>query len=457
MVPNYSMFALGLLAAGATLLCTGIARAADDGHRPAIADISAMVGDVTTPPQPGWSTYRIAQLNGDRKHIEAEARLQVVNAAWGRENMQMPYLIYMPEKKRLLMIAAWGPPPVHAIVTYSDDMGATWSARTWMHTDALGAPDVGAIVGPTYLGNGLITTSPEDGSVRVFSDDYGSTWVTVAAASRSSDGRASYSWDPALIDRAEDGTITRLLEGRWKETGRAWESGTGAYSQGYTSFSSDLAKTWSAENLIPEWLGVNEVAMIRARNGSIVAACRTDNPQRFIGQLDLYSGLGISISRDNGSTWSKLRMLYEFGRHHPSLVMLRDGSILMTYVVRVGYPDDRLGYGRYGIEAVVSRDDGVTWDLDNRYILATWSGRIKGANAWWGLCQSTSTVLLPDGSLLTAFGMGARNQAEQTRCIMDTGLIKWRLNGKPLEGGKRTASTSIPAQGLGAFDLDAIK
>ena len=455
MVLSHSMFGLGLLAAGAALLCAGMAQGA--GGRLTVADVSAIVGDANSPPKPGWHRYRVAQLDGDRKHIEAEAQFQVVNAAWGRENMQMPYLIYMPERKRLLMIAAWGPPPVHAIVTFGDDMGTTWSERRWLHTDALGAPDVGAVVGPTYLGNGLITTSPEDGSVRVFSDDYGSTWVTAAGAPRSADGRPSYSWDPALIDRGEGGTITRLLEGRWKETGRAWESGTGAYSQGYTTFSSDLGKTWSAEELVPQWLGVNEVAMIRARNRTIVAACRTDNPQRFIGQLDLYSGLGISISRDNGRTWSKLRMLYEYGRHHPSMVMLRDGSILMTYVARVGYTDDAQGYNRYGIEAIVSRDHGLTWDLDHRYILATWSGRIKGANAWWGLPQSTSTVLLPDGSLLTAFGMGARNEADQARCIMDVGLVKWRVGGKPLDGSKRTGRTSIPAEGLGVLDLDAIE
>ena len=160
--------------------------------------------------------------------------------------------------------------------------------------------------------------------------------------------------------------------------------------------------------MVPAWHGVNEVALIRAGNGDIVAACRTDNPVRFVGELDMYSGLGISISTDNGSSWSTLNHLYEYGRHHPSLVVLPSGHIVMTYVVRIGYTDARDGHPRFGIEAVISKDNGRTWDFDHKYILAYWTGQVTGRNSWWGLSQTTSTVLLPDGSLLTTFCTGFR-------------------------------------------------
>ena len=75
----------------------------------------------------------------------------------------------------------------------------------------------------------------------------------------------------------------------------------------------------------------------------------------------------------------------------------------------LGYPDTPEGIPRYGIEAVVSHDHGRTWDLDRRYVLDRWDGewldrdrglvRLRAPN-------ETYTVLLPDGTLITAFGTG---------------------------------------------------
>jgi len=59
-------------------------------------------------------------------------------------------------------------------------------------------------------------------------------------------------------------------------------------------------------------------------------------------------------------------MLYEYGRHHPSLVLMPDGDIVMTYVVRKGgYVDSKDGFPQFGVEAIVSHDHGRTWDLDH--------------------------------------------------------------------------------------------
>ena len=100
----------------------------------------------------------------------------------------------------------------------------------------------------------------------------------------------------------------------------------------------------------------------------------------------------------------------------------------MTYVVRLGYPHTADGYSQFGVEAVVSSDNGQTWDLDHRYVLATWVGNIKGGNAWYCGVQSTSTLLLPDGKILTAFGTGYRNPAGATVCYMDLALVRWQMD-----------------------------
>ena len=145
--------------------------------------------------------------------------------------------------------------------------------------------------------------------------------------------------------------------------------------------------------------------------------------------IDHTKGLGISISTDDGQTWSAVGKLYDWGRHHPSLVLLPDGEIVMTYVVRNGYVNPPDGFPQFGIEAVVSRDHGHTWDLDHKYILHHWVGHIKaGPTAWYPSSQSTSTIRLPDGVILTAFGTGYR-----CRVIVKgqppRGMLAWSAGG----------------------------
>jgi len=388
-----------------------------------------------TNPTPGWIDYTIQRMNGSASRTPLPAHFQLVTATWGHENAQMPNLVYMPEKQRLLLTIEYGPPTVRTVVIHSDDWGATWSERRWLHTDAQGKPDVGITAGLTYLGNGFLTTSPESGT-RYFSRDYGLTWTETAPVAKGVNGRELYHWDPLLVDRDKSGQILRLAEARWNETGALRDDPKSKYSQAYIWFSTDLVKSWSREASVPEWYGVNEVALVRARNGDIVAACRTDNPVRFKGELDLYSGMGVSISRNNGATWSALNRLYEYGRHHPSLVVLSNGDIVMPYVVRIGYPNTKDGFPRFGVEAVLSHDHGQTWDLDHKYLLAYWTGKVTGRNSWWGLSQTTSTVQLPDGSLLTAFGTGFRNESTQPLCKMDVGLVRWRVSEHPVNADR---------------------
>ena len=127
---------------------------------------------------------------------------------------------------------------------------------------------------------------------------------------------------------------------------------------------------------VPQRKGANKVSLLRAANGHLLAACRTDVPRRLTGKtLDHYEGLGVSISKDDGQTWSAVKTSYDYGRHHPSLVLMPNQDIVMTYVVRLGYVDDRNGFPQFGIEAIVSHDHGVTWDLDHCYLLRVWSGK----------------------------------------------------------------------------------
>ena len=170
--------------------------------------------------------------------------------------------------------------------------------------------------------------------------------------------------------------------------------------------------------------------------------------------LDHYEGLGVSISKDDGRTWSAVKKLYDYGRHHPSLVLMPNQDIVMTYVVRLGYVDDRNGFPQFGIEAIVSHDHGVTWDLDHRYLLHVWSGKRTGDTYWWPSSQSTSSTLLPDGTILTAFGTGYRIRAgkDSPQSPRDVGLVSWRLNPEPVNTESTIRDTPFDSDLRNVFD-----
>jgi hypothetical protein len=228
--------------------------------------------------------------------------------------------------------------------------------------------------------------------------------------------------------------VTTLMETGYTVVG-APGNGPG-YERAYLRSSTDEGRSWTGGIQVPQWDGVSEVGILLATNGNLVATCRTDISTAFPGEtLDWYEGLGVSISKDGGSTWSDVNKLYDYGRHHASMLLMPNDDIVMTYVVRKGYPDTPDGYAQFGIEAVVSHDNGNSWDLDHRYILDTWVSTRPSAdsNFWWSGPFNTSSVLLPDGSILTAFGTGYREQTgtDNLPTPRDIGLVSWRLNEVP--------------------------
>lgn len=107
-----------------------------------------------------------------------------------------------------------------------------------------------------------------------------------------------------------------------------------------------------------------------------------------------------------------------------------NGDIVMTYVVAEGYLDTADGIPQFGIEAIVSRDNGQAWDLDHRYILQSYRAKIVSPKYHLAAPQNTYSVVLDDGSILTCFGTGYRATAE--KLTTDIAAIKWCPNSKGL-------------------------
>jgi hypothetical protein len=420
---------------------------------PLACDVTLRVAPRGAPVTPvGWLKHGVLRMNGAQGSLNTPARFLFISGGWEYSNAQMPYLVCVPEKKRLLMSAEVGAGPVHTVLVSSDDHGATWSQPRWMHTDAAGNPDFTCVTGLTYLGDGKLVASSD---TYWFSNDYGQTWANPVPAPRGVEGKPMWQWDPMLVDRApRTGKVTRIAECRYKENGTF--DTPDYFSQACVHFSPDGGRTWSQEIGVPQWRGINEVVLVRARNGDLVAACRTDNPRQFLGlENDQYSGLATCVSHDDGKTWSEPNRLYWWGRHHPHMVVLPNGDIVMTYVVRNGYLDDEDGFPRFGVEAAISHDNGQTWDLDHKYILASWTAKIKGT--WWGSPQSTSTAVLPGGALLTAFGTGLRNVPEQAICKMDVALVRWRPSRKPVSAHRAISDAPFDSDLRNRFDPETAR
>ena len=100
-----------------------------------------------------WQTSTIRQLDGDRA-VVLPAERQDVTDRWN-QIAQIPYLVYMPEKNRVLMLLSRGE-PLHGMVLASDDRGATWSEPRYVQagTDGAAGDKSGIGTGADVLGPG---------------------------------------------------------------------------------------------------------------------------------------------------------------------------------------------------------------------------------------------------------------------------------------------------------------
>jgi len=115
-------------------------------------------------------------------------------------------------------------------------------------------------------------------------------------------------------------------------------------------------------------------------------------------------------STDGGRTWSDVRDHGDYGMMYPRVIRLTDGRLLMTFTQRsTFYP--------IGLQAIISHDDGETWDFDSDRII------IEGKTPW-GMPSGGgfgNTVQLADGGLVSCCSYRAADNKTYVE------VVRWRL------------------------------
>ncbi|MDP6058446.1 MAG: sialidase family protein [Pirellulaceae bacterium] len=101
----------------------------------------------------------------------------------------------------------------------------------------------------------------------------------------------------------------------------------------------------------------------------------------------------LSESFDGGRTWVNERRVTSFLQCPGDLVLLPDGTLVLTFLHR--YPDD---VAHTGIRAIVSDDEGATW-RDGTYIISQGYGEDIDSGSSY-----PTSISMPDGTIITVCG-----------------------------------------------------
>jgi len=330
----------------------------------------------------------------------------------------LPYLAQAPDEERQLLLLSCGSPKRRGVILESTDNGESWHSRNNPGDAQAGIGGWGL----SCVGNGVILMT--DAFYR--SPDGGVTWQDLGGFPVNPRfGVPISGWMPVVAEPGSDGQHLYRTRYANRNFGFMEHKCVPLIDESH-----DAGLTWSVPRAIAEFVGSNEVALAYNAKQEMVAAIRATT--LMSPPNDEHDRLETAVSTDGGVTWSKPIVVAGNGRHHPSMALLPDGRMVLSYVVRMGYPDTPDGLYAYGIEAVLSSDGGRTWDTAHRYLLARWTsdcmmtdenGRRYQGERYFAAPMNTSTIYLPqDGSLLTAYGI-AQNPKLQP---LQVGIVRWR-------------------------------
>ena len=140
--------------------------------------------------------------------------------------------------------------------------------------------------------------------------------------------------------------------------------------------SRDGGRTWGDASLLAD--GFVEPSLYVLPSGRLIGLVVQFMPGRNLWQTE---------SDDGGYTWSPPRPITGYHEYSGAgLLLLQDGRLLLAYGHR-SFPG--------GVRAMISRDEGRSWDQEHKVILS--------AESVYQFCGGGSSVQLADGKIVTAY------------------------------------------------------
>jgi len=268
----------------------------------------------------------------------------------------------------------------------STDGGRTWSLPTILvdsewddRNPALGQMDDGTIVcayaeASTYNAAGQFdTTVGKYECFYVLSSDSGASW---SVKQKPPVGPVVNGSPFGRIITLSDGTALMPLYGG-AAPGWTGDPPIAADADALSTVlrSHDNGRTWGEQSVIAT-TGHNETSLLALSDALVLAEVRTQPA----GAVDQF------VSEDGGHTWGAPLTVTAPSQHPPDICRLQGGRLLLVH----GNRREPLGVG-----AVLSPDNGHTWDYAHRVML--------GWDSLSGDCGYPSVVQLPDGTVVVMY------------------------------------------------------
>jgi len=236
-----------------------------------------------------------------------------------------------------------------------------------------------------------------DGVIVARSIDGGHTWNLCELDSCAYPRNVLVEDDGTLLFLSAAKTPDQLMLCRSTDHGMTWQQ-----SDGQVSWDPDIQSR------------ISEVSVARLTNGRLLAAMRHNLPPALGSDMGpgerghAFADTVLTVSDDDGATWSAPQPLTRIAEVHANLLPLADGRLLATYV-NYHLP--------FGVCAIVSDDHGATWDVDHPFQLSC-------ADFWPTNNGWPATLQFNDGSLLTCYAANAYpDDAPHSVCE----VVRWEL------------------------------
>ena len=351
----------------------------------------------------GWPTVHrlgngdvVAVFSGDREaHVCPWGKVQMVRSTDDGETWSAPQtvqngpiddrdagLVQMPDGDLVLtwFTSDYYRSLLHEGETYDPSDSRFW----WRRHDEKIAPE---------------TREAAIGYFRAVSKDNGKTWTKPMRM----EGVGNAPHGPRLL---KDGSLLQLgighkmrtVNGVQKDCTRLW-----------VTRSTDKGATWQTLCEDVPWTGdeglavilLDEPDVIECDDGTLVGMVRFNEDPAHPDDHCLRQ----TVSRDGGRTWTPTVKIPVVG-FPPHLLKLPDGKLVCVYGRRTVNP----GYGEF---AVISDDNGRTWDVENEIVLRPFSNDDLGY---------PSSCLLSNGDILTVYYQPEK--VGEKPCLMAT---RWRV------------------------------